>query len=99
MQPTSTTRWPARGSRPVVSVSRTISRMRLFSSLFAAGLRKAGCVFLLPRIGRPETAMPALERRHRSGERRARRRQAEPGRDDDVGLAALEYVGHLLAQD
>ena len=40
-----------------------------------------------------------LELGHRLGQRGARRRQPQAGRDDDVGLAALHGVRHLLAQD
>src|SRR5262245_403434 len=98
MQPTSTTRWPASGSRPVVSVSRTISRMES-SSLLPTRAGKLGCESFAPWIGGPEAAAPLSQASDRLGKRGPRRREAEAGRDDDGGLSPFLRVRHLLTQD
>src|SRR5690606_38143179 len=84
-QAISTSRSPVAGSKPVVSVSRTISRaMRL---VCRASPWPSTCLLTRPQ-GSDDLAHLG-----------SRRLQPLAGFDDEVGALALLGVGHLLGQD
>src|ERR1700754_5210095 len=91
-QAISTRRCPAVGSKPVVSVSRTISRAMTCNDL----LRPPSST------GRTVAGRPSLWIAHHRddfGHLSARRLQAAGGVDDEVRPGAFFGVSHLLGQD
>src|SRR6185437_11159663 len=87
MQASSIRRWPLSGSRPVVSVSRTISRAITPSLAPFARPRKA----LAP--------VRTLQFRDDGAHLLARMIEALAGVDDEMGAGALLLVGHLTGED
>src|SRR5690348_12302125 len=104
IQPTSTRRSPRRGSRPVVSVSRTISRIR--SRQLQHDLEKCEAVFrkdhAQSKISRGESGPPP---RHLNSlvenvaDPRAHGIETVRGIHDEVGAPALFFIRYLPSQD
>src|SRR5581483_692342 len=93
-QPSSTRRWPWAGSRPVVSVSRTISRIVLPLSLRARR-------FAASRNDNESLSSPFWHLSHlrqNFTHLRPRRFVSLPAIHDEIGARALVGVRHLLGQ-
>src|SRR5579883_1787637 len=90
MQAISTIRWPSSGSRPVVSVSSTTSRIPPPATAFPAP----------PRLRPPSVARGAVAQHSDDlGQPTQALVSPESRRDDEIGAAALFGIRHLPAED
>src|ERR1700730_18448585 len=88
-QAISTIRWPSDGSRPVVSVSSTISRM------LPPPPRCRGSTAPVA----PAATAPPFKHSDDLGEAPQGRAAAVTGRNDEIGAASLFGIRHLLCED